>query len=178
MVCQSDKLYALAAERGWTNVDAKGVSWDKKFEPWKFKDNAKEADRGSIATISFTAWKGYEKEYGVSWKYDKTNNMYLRENGGAPHMDLETEEQLKASAVIILFVKETGPVDDHMHLLYGNIGSGNGLLFQDGKSEKITWQKPDRSARTIFSNSSGKEIVFTRGQLWVEMLPIGTTVSY
>lgn len=178
MVCQSDKLYALAAQRGWTNVDTKGISWDKQFVPWKFKDDAKDAERGDGTSISFVAWKGYEKEYGVKWVYDKTENAYLRENGGQLHTDLETEEQLKAKAVVILFAKETGPVDDHMHLLYGNIGSGNGLLFQDGKSSKITWQKLDRSARTIFSDAAGKEITFTRGQLWIEMLPIGTTVTY
>jgi hypothetical protein len=65
-----------------------------------------------------------------------------------------------------------------MHLLYNNIGTGNGLLFEDGKVEKITWKKEDRTSRTIFSGVDGKEIQFTRGQLWVHMLPIGTTVTY
>jgi hypothetical protein len=178
MVCQTDKLYTLAATRGWTNVDSKGVAWDKNYEPWKFKDDAKEADRGDATTISFVAWKGYEKEYGVKWTYDKLKNAYLRENGGVAHTDLETEEQIEAKAVVVLFAKETGPVDDHMHLLYTNIGSGNGLLFQDGVSKKVTWDKLDRTARTVFSDESGNEITFTRGQIWVEMLPIGTSVQY
>lgn len=179
MVCQTDKLIALAADRGWTNVDSKGVAWDKKFEAWKFKDDAKEADRGDATSISFVAWKGYEKDYGVKWVYDKTNNLYNRENGGIAHMDLEIEEQLSAKTVIVMFAKETGPVDDHMHLLYGNIGSGTGLLFVDGKASKITWEKLDRSARTIFSDATtGKEISFNKGQIWVEMLPIGTSVTY
>ncbi len=178
MVCQTDKLYTLAATRGWTNVDSKGVAWDKKYEAWKFKDDAKEADRGSATSISFVAWKGYEKDYGVKWTYDKVNNVYLRENGGAAHTDLETEEQLQATAVVVLFVKETGPVDDHMHLLYATIGSGKGIVFQDGTATKVTWEKLDRSARTVFSDESGKEITFTRGQIWVEMLPIGTIVTY
>ena len=178
MVCQTDKLYALAATRGWTNVDAKGVAWDKKYEAWKFKDDAKDADRGSATSISFVQWKGYEKEYGVKWTYDKVKNAYLRENGGAAHMDLETEEQLQAKAIVVMFAKETGPVDDHMHLLYANIGTGNGLLFQDGVATKITWSKLDRTARTVFSDETGKEITFTRGQIWVEMVPIGTPVQY
>ncbi|HCM82605.1 MAG: hypothetical protein UW37_C0014G0014 [Candidatus Gottesmanbacteria bacterium GW2011_GWA2_44_17] len=178
MVCQTDKLFKLASDRGWTNVDSKGVAWDKKFEPWKFKDDAKEADRGTTNSISFVAWKGYEKDYGVEWVYDKASNSYKRNNGGKPHTDLETEEQLTAKAVVIVFVKEIGPVDDHMHLLYNNIGSGSGLLFQDGKAEKITWAKEDRAARTKFMNASGKEIQLTRGQVWIHMLPTGTTVTY
>jgi len=178
MVCQSDKLIKLASDRGWTNVDSKGVSWDKKFVQWKFKDDAKEADRGTVNAISFVAWKGYEKDYGVEWVYDKTSNSYKRNNGGKPHIDLETGEQLIAKSIIIQFAKETGPVDDHMHLLYNNIGSGTGFFFEDGKAEKITWEKETRSSRTVFSNTSGKEIQFTRGQVWIHMLPIGTSVTY
>ena len=178
MVCQTDKLFKLASDRGWTNVDSKGVSWDKKFEPWKFKDDAKEADRGTTNAISFVAWKGYEKDYGVQWTYDKTTNTYKRNNGGVPHKDLEIDEQLTAKAIVIQFAKEIGPVDDHMHLLYNTIGAGSGLLFEDGKAEKITWEKEDRAGRTKFMGANGKEIQFTRGQLWIHMLPIGTAVTY
>ncbi len=178
MVCQSDKLETLAATRGWTNVDSKGIAWDKNFVPWKFKDDAKEAERGDATSISFVAWKGYEKDYGVKWVYNKTENMYARENGGVAHLDLETGEQLKAKTVVVMFAKETGPVDDHMHLLYANIGSGTGLLFVDGKASKITWTKLDRSARTTFFDESKKEIQFDKGQIWIEMLPIGTSVTY
>lgn len=178
MVCQTDKLFALAQKRGWTNVDTKGVSWDKKFEPWQFKDDAKEVDRGTTSSISFVAWKGYEKDYGVQWVYDKASNSYKRNNGGVPHKDLESDEQLTAKVLLIQFAKETGPVDDHMHLLYANIGSGTGLLFQDGKAEKITWEKDDRTARTKFFNTAGKEVYITRGQIWIHMLPTGTTVTY
>lgn len=177
MVCQTDKLIKLAADRGWTNVDAKGISWDKKFEPWTFKDEEKESDRGTATTISFAFWKGYEKDYGVKWTYDRKTNLYIRENGGKPHKDLETDEQLSAKAVIVMFAKETGPVDDHMHLLYQNVGSGDGILFQNGKSSKITWQKADKYARTKFFEN-GKEIKINRGQIWVEMLAIGAKVEY
>jgi hypothetical protein len=178
MTCVSDKLLSLAAERGWTNVDAKGVSWDKGFQSWKFKDDAAVADRGASFSANFVAWKGYEKEYGVRWDYDPTSNTYKRFNGGVAHMDLENNTQLTAHAVAILFAKETGPVDEHLHLLYNNIGSGDAIVFQDGKTTKATWQKATRNARTKFYDTTGKEISFNRGQLWIEMLPIGTPVNY
>ena len=47
MVCVSDKLLQIAASRGWTNVDAQGVSWDKNFVSWKFKDDTASAARGA-----------------------------------------------------------------------------------------------------------------------------------
>lgn len=179
MVCVTDKLYKLAAERGWTNVDAQGVSWNKNFVSWKFKDDAKENERGATSSISFVAWKGYEAAYGVRWDYDRTANVYKRTNGGVAHTDLETKEQLTAKAVVVIFAKETGPVDEHLHLLYNNIGSGDGLLFQDGNATKILWKKDTKDARTKFIDAAtNKEMTLTRGQLWIEMLPTGTAVAY
>ena len=52
MVCQTDKLLKLAETRGWTNVDSKGVPWDKKFEQWKIKDDAKEVKQGYECGLS------------------------------------------------------------------------------------------------------------------------------
>jgi len=178
MVCDTSGLLKVAEDRGWTNVDQKGVSWDKNFQSWKFKDDAKEADRGASFSASFVAWKGYENDYGVRWDYDRTSNSYKRFNGGVAHMDLETEEQLEAKNIVVMFAKETGPVDDHAHLLYGNIGSGEGLLFQDGTSQKITWRKTLRTDRTKFFDQKGKEVQLNRGQVWIEMLPTGTSVTY
>ena len=178
MVCVTDKLIKLAAERGWTNVDAKGIGWDKNFVAWKFKEDAKEEERAASLSASFAAWKGYEREYGVRWEYDPKTNRLLRFNGGVAHMDLETKEQLWASAVVIQFAKETGPVDNHAHLLYNNVGEGDGLLLQDGKVTKIRWKKADRTSRTKFFDTGGREVALTRGPLWIELLPIGTPVSY
>ncbi len=180
MTCSTDKLLALAATRGWTNVDANNdnVAWDKNFRSWKFKDDAALSDRAASFSASFVAWKGYESEYGVRWDFDRATDTYKRFNGGAPHLDLETKKQLTAHDVVILFAEETGPVDEHGHLLYNNIGTGNGLLFQDGKVIKVTWRKPTKDARTVFYDLTGKEISFNRGQIWIEMLPTGTPVTY
>jgi hypothetical protein len=178
MVCLTDKLYKLAAQRGWTDVDATGDKWDKSFESWKFKDEAKTADRGTSFSASFVARKGYEKAYGVKWVYDAVTNSYKRFNGGEPHIDLETKEQLTAKVIAVLYAKETTGVDEHAHLLYNNIGQGEAIVWQDGKTTKATWKKPLRTDRTKFYDTQGKEISFNRGQLWIEMLPTGTTISY
>ncbi len=178
MVCFTDKLYKLAVERGWTNEDTKGVKWNARYVSWKFKDDAKTGERAASSSASFVAWKGYESEYGVRWDYDPAGNFYKRANGNVPHTDLETGEQLTAKVVIVQFAKETGPVDDHLHLLYNTIGTGDGLLLEDGKVTKITWKKPVRTDRTKFYTDKGTEVSLNRGQIWIELLPIGTKVSY
>ena len=92
-------------------------------------------------------------------------------------MDLENQQQLTAKVVVVLFVKEIGPVDSHAHLLYNDVGSGSGQIWQDGKTIKITWKKPVRTSRTKFYDAAGREVQLNRGQIWIEMLPIGTSVS-
>lgn len=179
MICTSSGLYNEAAIRGWTNVDSKGVSWDKGFTPWKFADDAALADRGTATSIKFVAWKGYDADFGVRWDYDKTTNTYKRFMAGTSHIDLENKQQISASDVVVLFAKETETMDSHGHLLYNNVGAGDGIVFTNGKATKVVWQKPTKTSRTKFYDaSSNKEIVFTRGQIWIEMLPIGTPVSY
>jgi hypothetical protein len=178
MVCVTDKLWELASERGWTNTDAKGVAWDANFESWKFKDDAQVSERGASSSASFVAWRGYESLYGVRWDFDPKLNSYLRFNGGAPHTDLDSGAQLTAKAIVILFVRETGPVDEHVHLLYNNIGTGEGLLLQDGTVTPITWRKPQRNSRTKFYDARNSEAQLNRGTLWIEMVPIGTAVTY
>src|SRR3989344_6045581 len=175
MACYSDELYKVAAKLNWTNVDAKGVSWDKNFISWKFKDDP--ADKGAITNITFDFWAS-KNDYSVSWKYDAANNQYLRSNGGQPAMDLDTNEQLSAKNVVIQFVKETGPLDEHLHMYYEVVGTGKAIIFQDGQAISGTWTKAAVSSRTRFFDDKGKEIQFTRGQTWIELVPSANKIEY
>lgn len=175
------KLWQSAAKRGLSNVNKKGVSWDKNFVDWKFADEANGGDRGTVTKIEFGFWKGYDK-YTVVWDFEPKNNFYLRTNGGRKHLDFNTDEQVKTKNVVVQFVSESNADDgyeNNAHLLYGTKGQGKGLLFQNGKAIEILWSKSKRTERTIFTEkSSGKEVKFVRGAIWIEALPIGTKVEY
>ncbi len=175
MACYSDELYQVAAKLNWTNVDAQGVSWDKNFVSWKFKDDP--ADKGAITNIAFDFWSS-KNDYSVAWKYDAANNQYLRTNGGQPATDLNTNEQLTAKNVVIQFVKETGPLGEHLHLYYEVVGTGQAIIFQDGQAITGSWTKTSVSARTKFFDKKGKEIQFTRGPIWIELVPSGNQIQY
>jgi len=178
MVCLSDNLYEIAKNRGWTNVDKEGVSWDKNFEPWKFKEDSSQDKRPENFSVEFTAWEGYEKEYSVRWEYDRATNSYKRFNGRVAHTDLEGGEQLVAKNVVLQFSKETRGIDEHAHLLYQTLGSGKAIILLDGKKIEGTWQKKNRTSRTKFFDEQGREIEFNRGQIWIEILPTGTEIKY
>jgi hypothetical protein len=175
MMASLDQAYKQAEKRGFTNKHD-GVSWDKSYVPWKFTDDAP-VSNPDATNISFKFWSG-KPDYDVNWKYDKASNSYLRFNGGKAHMDLNTNKQLSAKNVVVEMVKEQGPVDRNKHMLYTTIGEGKALVFQNGTVIKATWSKDSASGRTKYFDSKGKEISFVGGQIWIEAIPAGNTVSY
>jgi hypothetical protein len=176
MYCSTTELYDIAQNRGLTNLtEAKKSSWDKNYRAWTFTQEDKSL--ASAATLSFDFWPGY-KDYSVSWKYDPSSNSYLRSHGGVEAIDWNTQSVITAKNIVVQFVKETRSVDEHLHNLYGMIGSGTGILYQNGTETKVTWSKSDRLSRTVFKDSSAKEINFVPGNIWVEILPIGNEVIY
>lgn len=177
MVCFSDNLYKIGEKRGWTNIDRKGISWDKNFTKWSFKEDSKEGDRGTVNSAKIVFSEGYDK-YDVLWEYDKTNNLYKRINGGIPHIDLETKEQLTAKNVVVQLTKLVGAVDDLGHLLFVTIGSGKALVFQDGNVTVGTWAKKTRIGKTMYYDSTGQEIKFNRGNIWIEIIPNEKQITY
>lgn len=177
MVCFSENLYKIAEKRQWTNVDEDGIPWDKNFTSWKFKEDAKASDLGSVKTINITFSPGYEK-YQAKWEFDNATNFYKRFTGGVPHLDRESNEQLTAKNVVIQLTKMIGPVDANVHLLYTTIGTGKAIIFQDGKAIVGTWNKPSRVARTKYFDGSGTEVSFNRGLIWIEVVHDSNYVTY
>ncbi len=177
MVCFSENLYKIAEKREWTNVDSRGIAWDKNFHEWLFKDDPSESERGSVNSIKLVFSRGYD-DYDVLWEFDKATNSYKRQNGGKAHLDLESNVQLSAKNVVVLLTKLTGPIDENGHILYNTIGSGKALIFQDGKVIVGSWEKKSRIGRTIFYDPTKKEIKFTRGLIWIEVLPSEDQITY
>lgn len=175
------KLWEFAKiKRNLTNEDKKGKSWSSKFEGWKFKEDANKAERGKINKVSFAFWNLFASEYSVDWIYDKITNSFKRSNGGVAHHDKNTDKQLEAKNIVIVFANESPANDGYPggHILYKLTGSGDGIIFQDGNVIKMTWNKKTEESRMRFFDGTGKEIQFVRGQIWVEILPIGNKVTF
>ncbi|MBI4058922.1 DUF3048 domain-containing protein [Candidatus Microgenomates bacterium] len=174
MTMSTDLAYKQAEERGFGNKDKKGKAWDSQFVLWKFKDAA---SVGQVTKVSFPFWQN-QVDYDVVWILDAATGLWKRENGGKPHTDLNNNEQIQAANVVIMFTKEQGPVDKNKHLLYQTTGSGEAIIFQNGNVIRGTWKKADRTSRTKFVDTAGKEIPFVPGKIWIEVLPTGTKVTY
>lgn len=177
----TSKLWQYAKDkRKLTNVDEDGLAWDKNFSTWKFKDDAKAEDRGTATKIDFGFWDNLASSFSVVWTYSKTNNSYIRENGGVPHLDKNTGKQLTAKNVAVVFAKESPANDGYEggHLLYRITGTGDALIFQDGKTIKGTWGRDEETEQIKFYDAQGGEVSLVRGQVWIEVLPVGNKVSY
>lgn len=181
MYASTSKLWEFAKkDRKLTNVDEKGKAWNTDFVSWKFKDDATTAQGESTNKISFYFWQQFG-DFNVQWNYDKLTNTYKRVNGGHPHIDKDTGKQIATKNVVIVLASESTANDGYekgQHLLYGITGAGDGYLFQDGKAIKVTWKKKNPKSRMQFYDPSGQEESFVRGQIWVEIVPLGNKITY
>ncbi len=177
----TSKLWQYAKEkRELTEKDEDGVSWDEEYTPWKFQDDAKIESRGAVSKIDFGFWDSFATDFGVVWAYDKATNSYKRSNGGSPHLDKNNGKPIVSKNIIVVFAKESPANDGYEggHLLYKTIGSGDALIFQNGKAIKGEWERVDEVSQFKFTDEDGEEISMVRGQIFMEILPIGNKVTY
>lgn len=168
-------LRQLSIDLGWEGTSPT-------FESWKFKDEGPvdktqqcliaECDKPLI--IDF--W--YKGDYTGAFKYDRNTNSYLRFTGYDANdqlqalIDPETKKQVTVKNVVVQFVAENSIAgDDKNRLDYQLIGSGQTVVFRDGQAIKGIWRKESRDGRTKFFDTSGQEIPFNRGKIWVSIVP-------
>ena len=174
---RSDGGAQASDKRGLGYKDSSGVAWTQGFTKWLFQDG-KPTSTPVASDIKFDFWTSMPG-YDVEWKYDTTSNSYSRFNGGQPFIDFVADKaQITAKNIVIMFAKETGPLDSEHHMFYQDIGTGPALVFQNGQVITGTWKKATPLDRDLYYDTTGKEISMVRGQTWVEVLPAGNKVSY
>lgn len=165
----SDLLGKIIAKLGFATAPA--------FAPYQRKADAPpQAATHPVININFSSYY-----YGVKYTYDAPSNAYLRVMGGAPHIDRNTNQQIKVKNIVVEFVPVTygtQPVDKKPETDYHLIGSGKALVFEDGGVTDATWSKADDHAPTVLTDAGGKPIQFNRGNTWFEVLPTGNSVTY
>jgi hypothetical protein len=178
MYTVTSKLWEIGKERGLTNEDEDGNSWDEEYISYKFKDDAEPSKRPTSQSVNIQYWNN--SKYFVDWDYDRERNVYLRKNGGEKHNDRNTNEQFFAKNLVVLFMSEGRANDGYegnVHIIYGNKGTGKALVYIDGKETKANWKKSGREGRTIITDSTGSEIKFNRGKIWFNVTEVDGVVT-
>lgn len=151
-----------------TSVKAKTPN----YPMWKFRSDAtlKNRPRGKHGT---TINLGAGASFLINFQYDRNVNAYLRSTAGRPHLDANTKKQLLAKNVILQIVPKERVLDRKGRLDIQVTGKGKAVLLQNGASMTVNWRKKNDTARTVFTDSHGKEIRFLRGKTWVVVVPKG-----
>lgn len=158
-------------------ADAKTAGISTFLEPDGFlhKDDLALEDRVATQNIGI---EFSTAPYRVEFKYDRNTNQYLRYNGGKPHLDKVSGNQLSPKNVIIV-VADTTPIVGGSGCLDVNLtGRNRAITFLDGKTIDGYWQKPAPASQIKFHDQNGAEIEFNRGQIWVEIVEPSTPLKY
>lgn len=175
--------------------DNKLAEVEPTYTPWKFTDDpeattTQQRNANSPANTNAIAETTTPKEaenisidfssptYKVEYAYDADSQEYLRSNGGLPHTDKNSGEQIRAKSVVIVTIPPITDVGEKGRLTLSIHGEGPVQIARFGEVITGTWKKADRTARTEFFDDADKPIDLGRGNVWVEIVPEDKTVEF
>jgi len=144
---------------------------------WQFDDTPQKgtlADGGNI-NLHFS---GNALGSLVRWEYVPNTKRYKRFQAGVAHEDAATGAQITAKTIIAQVIPPIVSIGDHGRLTLNILGTGTAHIIFEGKRIEGTWKKELVSDRTMFYDESGEEIVFPRGNIFVEVIPLDHEVTF
>ena len=154
------KLDALNAAKGYTSSSFTGFS--------RVDASPSATPNATQINVNISSFL-----YNSSYSYDKTTNTYPRSQAGAPHLDRESG-QIAPSVVVVLKVNESTVMQDGYREVISTIGSGPGVIFQNGVAQEVTWHKDSKLGQLNFTDANGKDVPLVRGQTWITAIPINS----
>lgn len=161
----SAALSQLEASKGYTTSTYTGFARKAKAQPAKTPE-------ASTIDLDISG-----PTYNVHYAYNPRTNSYDRTMAGAPHIDANTNTQISPKVVIALVIPY-GIQSDGKHSEYGVVGSGQALIFQDGKFITANWSKADQKSQIIFSDAAGAPVKLTPGQTWITAVTSAGEVAH
>lgn len=116
-------------------------------------------------------------DYNVLYNYDAAANAYKRNEGGAPHIDANTNAQIEPKVVVAMVIHYSLE-PDHYHSDYAVIGSGPVYVFQDGTVTAGQWTKSGNSSQISFTNADGSPLKLNAGKTWITAVAATNDVNY
>lgn len=108
----------------------------------------------------------------VTYRYDPLRRLYLRYVNGKPHRDLESDEVLTATNVIVQFVgARVIPGDREGRLELDMTGEGRSIMISGGAVREGRWVKEGPDAPTRWLERDGQPAALAPGQTWVLIVP-------
>ncbi len=135
------------------------------FRPWIFAEQDACIDE-CVEHVDVT-FSG--EVYKASWRYTTSIAQYIRSELGEVVVDREDGTPIVADTLVIQYV-DTTVLDNVGRLGMDTIGSGEAIVFRNGFQIDGSWKKDSRTERTLFFDTSGNEIPFKAGKIWIEVV--------
>ncbi len=157
-------------------VDKKG--YDAKSDVTHTAYNDEDTDLADDAQPALEVELPYSTLYRVVYKYNEQDKNYTRYIGQKEHMS-QTGDALTAKNIIICPIRnyplQDGENKDRQEV--ETVGSGEGYYITNGKTVKIAWSKPSRTAKTVYTLESGEELKLNPGNTYVQIIPLSSTIT-
>jgi hypothetical protein len=160
-------LNQLEVSKGYNTSTYSGFARKKKAVP-----NKKQPPAAKSINLALSG-----PTYNVHYDYDAASNSYGRNVGGAPHIDANTNQQIKPAVVIALVTPYSLKADGY-HSDYAVVGSGAAYVFQDGNVLTGNWTKKDNASQLTFTDAAGKAIKLNPGYTWLTAVSGADRISY
>lgn len=116
----------------------------------------------------------------VDYYYDTDTGKYLRWDGGEPHIDAATEQQITVDNVVVVYAThvdadfyEDYPRENHPSVQIQLWGTGPVVVFRDGVAYEGLWARPNRDDLLVFRDPTGQVPIFLKpGNTWIQLVPL------
>jgi hypothetical protein len=165
MFMNPDALWELAAEERLSQrPDLNGMAFLEATPP---------GDTGEVSEIDIRY-----RATRVLWEYDPKLGRYKRFSDGQPHFDINTDTQVTASNVVIIYADHTF-TDIVESEFQGNKSysieiklwfEGDATLFRDGKRYDGRWVRPTREDLISLRTDDGQLLYLKPGKTWFQVV--------
>jgi hypothetical protein len=137
--------------------------------PWRFAPDKPLAYRpkGGSIVVPYLANR-------ITYKYDRKSNTYLRSvSGESKQTDASSKKRVAPKNVVVMLVN-FAPLNDgsKKHRLEAQFrGKGVAWIATNGRTIKGEWRKKTLTAPTRFYDKNGKQVTFTVGQTFIQVIP-------
>lgn len=138
---------------------------------WKYGADTTVASSSAGVVIDFNS------AYQVQWNYDSDMSLYQRVRNGRNEKDADDKLVQARNVVVQITAVADIAHDDKGRQEIVTVGSGEALVFKNGLVIRGTWKKKTIADRTRFFDDAGKEIIFTPGNTWVEVVPKEASIN-
>ncbi len=145
---------------------------------WQFAPDAPPEQRPSSGSIRVPYLANV-----ITYAYQPSTNTYLRSvsvEGKQFDAGPMPKVRIAPKNVVVLFMS-FAPLNDgsnHGRLEAQYTGTGKAWVFTNGALVKGTWKKKSLTAPTLLLGPDGKPVTLTVGQTFVQVVQIGTGVTY